>query len=123
MSSDMYGKDLYKILGVDENATQDEIKKAYRKLAIKFHPDKNPNDKSAEEKFKEATEAYEVLGDEKRRSLYDQFGHEGVSAQAGGFHGFRNMSDFEDLFGGFSDIFGSDIFESFFARYFAATAA
>lgn len=107
-------RDFYEVLGIDRNASKDEIKKAYRKLAIKFHPDKNPNDKSAEEKFKEATEAYEVLGDEKRRSLYDQFGHEGVSAQAGGFHGFRNMSDFEDLFGGFSDIFGSDIFESFF---------
>ncbi len=107
-------RDYYEVLGVNKNATKDEIKKAYRKLAVKYHPDKNPGDNTAEEKFKVATEAYEVLGDENRRNLYDQFGHEGLNAQGGGFHGFRNMSDFEDLFGGFSDIFGSDLFESFF---------
>ena len=108
-------RDYYEVLGVDRNATQDEIKKSYRKLAIKYHPDKNPDDKGAEERFKEATEAYEVLGDEQRKRLYDQFGHEGVAAAGtGGFQGFRNSTDFEDLFGGFSDIFGSDIFESFF---------
>ncbi|KPJ89384.1 MAG: hypothetical protein AMS17_02130 [Spirochaetes bacterium DG_61] len=107
-------RDYYEILGIDRNATKEEIKKAYRKLAIRYHPDKNPGDKSAEENFKEATEAYEVLGDEQRRKLYDQFGHEGVQAGAGGFQGFRSAADFEDLFGGFSDIFGSDIFESFF---------
>jgi len=107
-------RDYYEVLGIDRNASKEEIKKAYRKLAIKYHPDKNPNDKSSEDKFKEATEAYEVLGDEQRRKLYDQFGHEGVQTGAGGFHGFRSAADFEDLFGGFSDIFGSDIFESFF---------
>jgi len=108
-------RDYYEVLGIEKNASKEEIKKAYRKLAIKYHPDKNPDNKQAEEKFKEATEAYEVLGDEKRRQLYDQFGHEGVNAQAGpGFSGFRNTADFEDLFGGFGDIFGSDFFESFF---------
>ena len=108
-------RDYYEILGVDRNATKEEIKKAYRKLALKYHPDKNPGDKEAEEKFKEATEAYEVLGDDERRKIYDQFGHEGLNAQgAGGFRGFRDTSDFEDLFGGFRDIFGSDIFDSFF---------
>ena len=107
-------RDSYEVLGVDRNATKDEIKKAYRKLAVKYHPDRNPDDKDAEEKFKEATEAYEILGDDQRRRMYDQFGHEGVGAGAQGFQGFRNSADFEDLFGGFSDIFGSDIFESFF---------
>ena len=107
-------KDFYEVLGLERGATKEDIKKAYRKLAIKLHPDKNPNNKESEEKFKEATEAYEVLGDEQRRKMYDQFGHEYASAQSGGFKGFRNASDFEDLFGGFSDIFGSDIFESFF---------
>ena len=110
-------RDCYDVLGVDKNASKEEIKKSYRKLAIKFHPDKNPDNKGAEEKFKEATEAYEILGDDQRRRLYDQFGHEGVSSQAGGFQGFRNASDFEDLFGGFSDLFGSDIFESFFGGF------
>jgi molecular chaperone DnaJ len=107
-------RDYYEVLGVDRDATKEEIKKAYRRSAIKYHPDKNPNNKEAEEKFKEATEAYEILGDEQRRKLYDQFGYEGVGVGAGGFQGFRNTTDFEDLFGGFSDIFGSDIFESFF---------
>jgi len=107
-------RDYYEVLGVGKNASKDEIKKAYRKLAIKYHPDKNPGNKKAEESFKEATEAYEVLGDEKRRSIYDQFGHEGLKAQAGGYQGFRGAGDFEDLFGGFSDIFGSDFFDSFF---------
>jgi molecular chaperone DnaJ len=107
-------RDYYDILGIERGASKDEIKKAYRKLAVQFHPDKNPGDSQAEEKFKEATEAYEVLGDEKRRQVYDQFGHEGINAGAGGFHGFRSANDFEDLFGGFSDIFGSDFFESFF---------
>jgi molecular chaperone DnaJ len=107
-------RDYYEVLGLDRNATKDEIKKSYRKLAIKYHPDKNPGDKGAEEKFKEATEAYEVLGDEERRRVYDQFGHEGLNMNAGGFHGFRSTSDFQDLFSGFSDILGSDFFESFF---------
>lgn len=109
-----YKRDFYEVLGLDRNAKKEDIKKAYRKLAIKYHPDKNPGDKESEEKFKEATEAYEVLGDDQRRRLYDQFGHEGVAASTGGFRGFRNATDFEDLFSGFSDIFGSDIFDSFF---------
>ena len=107
-------RDYYEILGVDKNASKDDIKKAYRKLAVKYHPDKNPDNEQAEENFKEATEAYEVLGDDQRRRLYDQFGHEGVASGVGGFQGFRSATDFEDLFSGFSDIFGSDFFESFF---------
>ncbi|MFW6139362.1 MAG: molecular chaperone DnaJ, partial [Spirochaetota bacterium] len=108
-------KDYYEVLGVDRNASKEDIKKAYRKLAVKYHPDRNQGNKEAEEKFKEATEAYEVLGDDHRRKLYDQYGHEGVKAGAeGGFQGFRSTADFEDLFGGFSDIFGRDIFEEFF---------
>lgn len=110
-------RDYYEVLGLGRDATKDDIKKAYRKLAVKYHPDKNPGNKEAEEKFKEATEAYEVLGDDQRRRMYDQFGHEGVTAGAGGFRGFRDTSDFEDLFSGFSDIFGSDIFESFFGGF------
>ncbi|MCK4924517.1 MAG: molecular chaperone DnaJ [Spirochaetes bacterium] len=107
-------RDYYDVLGIDRSASEEDIKKAYRKLAVKFHPDKNPDNKQAEENFKEATEAYEVLGDEQRRRLYDQFGHEGVASGAGGFQGFRSAADFEDLFGGFSDVFGSEFFESFF---------
>jgi molecular chaperone DnaJ len=107
-------RDYYEVLGVERGATREEIKKAYRRNAIKYHPDKNPDNKEAEEKFKEATEAYEILGDDQRRKLYDQYGHEGVGVGTGGFQGFRNSADFEDLFSGFSDIFGSDIFESFF---------
>lgn len=99
--------DYYKILGVDKNANADEIKKAYRKLAIKYHPDQNPDDKKAEEKFKELSEAYEVLKDEQKRSAYDQFGHAAFeNGMGGGGHSGReyasNFSDiFEDLFGGF----------------------
>jgi len=107
-------RDYYEVLGIDRHASKDDIKKAYRKLAVKFHPDKNPDNDQAEENFKEATEAYEVLGDDQRKRLYDQFGHEGVASSAGGFQGFRSTADFEDLFSGFSDIFGSDFFESFF---------
>ena len=74
----MAKRDYYEVLGVDKSASQDDIKKAYRKLAVKYHPDRNPGDKSAEEKFKEATEAYEVLSDDKKRPLYDQYGFAGV---------------------------------------------
>merc|ERR1712196_441238 len=94
--------------------TADEIKKAYRKIAIKYHPDKNPNDKSAEDKFKEAAEAYEVLGNDEKRSRYDQFGHQGVRG-AGGFSG--GSMNMEDIFAQFGDVFGSgggSPFESFF---------
>jgi len=96
-------EDYYKILGLDKNASDSEIKKAYRKCAIKYHPDKNPGDKKAEEKFKEAAEAYEVLGNPEKRSKYDQFGH---SAFQGGGFGSGGM-DMEDIFSQFGDIFGS----------------
>ncbi|MCK4984322.1 MAG: molecular chaperone DnaJ, partial [Desulfobacterales bacterium] len=97
-------RDYYEILSVSRNATDNELKAAYRKLALKYHPDRNPDDKTAEEKFKEAAEAYEVLRDPQKRSLYDQYGHAGL--QNTGFQGF----------GGFEDIFSSfgDIFEDFF---------
>ncbi|MDD2299408.1 MAG: molecular chaperone DnaJ [Fermentimonas sp.] len=101
----MAGKrDYYEILEVSKNATAEEIKKAYRKKAIQFHPDKNPGDKSSEEKFKEAAEAYEVLSDENKRARYDQYGHAGVgSAASGGFGGGMSM---DDIFSQFGDIFG-----------------
>ena len=97
-------RDYYEILGVGKNASAEEIKKAYRKQAIKFHPDKNPGDKSAEDKFKEAAEAYEVLSNQEKRSRYDQFGHAGLGGAAGG--GFGGFSDIEDIFSQFGDIFG-----------------
>lgn len=104
-------RDYYEVLGVQKNASADEIKKAYRKLAVKYHPDRNPGNKEAEDKFKEATEAYEVLSDEKKRPIYDQYGFAGLDgmggAGAGGYsHAFH---DFSDLFSGsgFSDIFES----------------
>lgn len=105
----MAKRDYYEVLGVGRNATLDEIKKAYRKLAIQYHPDKNPGNKEAEEKFKEATEAYEVLSDEKKRKAYDQFGFAGLDGMGGGFSGdFRTshaFHDFEDIFSGFGDLF------------------
>lgn len=98
-------RDYYEILGVSKSASDDEIKKAYRKLAIKYHPDKNPDDKTTEEKFKEAAEAYEVLSSPEKRQRYNQFGHAGVSGASGGGHygGGMNM---EDIFSQFGDIFG-----------------
>ncbi len=93
-------RDYYEILGVSRNATEEEIKKAYRKLALQYHPDRNPGDKDAEERFKEAAEAYEVLRDPQKRQLYDQFGHEGL--RGAGFQGFQG---FEDIFSSFGDIF------------------
>ena len=106
----MAKRDYYEVLGVDRNASQDEIKKAYRKIAIKFHPDKNPGDKTAEEKFKEAAEAYEVLSNTDKRTQYDRFGHAGLGGQ--GFGG-AGMS-MDDIFSQFGDIFGGSAFESFF---------
>ncbi len=100
----MSKRDYYEVLGVSKSASADEIKKAYRKLAIKYHPDKNPGDKGAEEKFKEAAEAYEVLSDENKKARYDQFGHAGMGGSAGGGYGGMNM---EDIFSQFGDIFGS----------------
>lgn len=98
----MAKKDYYEVLGVDKNASVDEIKKAYRKLAIKYHPDKNPGDKEAEEKFKEAAEAYSVLSDADKKARYDQFGHAGVEGAGPDFSGgFGNLNDIlNDLFGG-----------------------
>ncbi len=110
----MAKRDYYEILEVTKAASTDEIKKAYRKMAIKFHPDKNPNNKEAEEKFKEAAEAYEILSDAQKKQRYDQYGHAGVGgASGGGYGGGMNMDDifsqFGDIFGGgggFSDFFG-----------------
>ncbi len=97
--------DYYEVLGVTRSASSDEIKKAYRKLAIKFHPDKNPDNKDAEEKFKEASEAYQILSDSNNRSKYDQFGHAAFQNGGAGFGGFGDFSNFaEDIFG---DIFGA----------------
>lgn len=100
-------RDYYEVLGVGRNASPDEIKKAYRKLALKYHPDRNQGDKSAEDKFKEATEAYEVLSNAEKRRSYDQFGHAGVGAGGFGNGGFGDAAfrDFQDIFGGFGDIF------------------
>ena len=104
----MAKRDYYEVLGVQKNASKDEIKKAYRKLAIEFHPDRNPGDKASEEKFKEATEAYEILGDEKKRQAYDQFGFAGVEGMSGSHaQDFSAFRDFEDIFGDFSGIFDS----------------
>ena len=103
-------RDYYEVLGVEKNANADEIKKAYRKAAIKYHPDKNPGDKEAEEKFKEAAEAYDVLSNEEKRARYDRFGHAGMSGAggAGGFGGGFGGGGFsmEDIFSQFGDIFG-----------------
>ncbi len=96
-------RDYYEVLGVSKNADDAEIKKAYRKLATKYHPDKNPDDKAAEEKFKEAAEAYEVLSDQQKRAQYDRFGHAGMGG-AGGFGG--GGMNMEDIFSHFGDIFG-----------------
>ena len=108
----MAKRDYYEVLGVDKSASLDEIKKGYRKLAIKYHPDRNPDDKEAEEKFKEATEAYEVLSDDKKRPIYDQYGFAGLEGMGGG-----GSSGYSHAFTDFSDLFGGgfgDIFENFF---------
>jgi molecular chaperone DnaJ len=105
----MSKRDYYKVLDVPKTATEAEIKKAYRRLAMKYHPDRNPNDKDAEERFKEAKEACEVLTDAQKRAAYDQYGHAGVEAQArGGRSGFSGGDAFSDIFGDvFGDIFGA----------------
>jgi molecular chaperone DnaJ len=102
-------KDLYEILGVAKNATNEEIKKAYRKLALQYHPDKNPGDKAAEERFKEIAEAYAILSDPDKKARYDRFGHTATTG-AGDFSGFSNI---EDIFSAFGDIFGGGISEMF----------
>ena len=100
----MAKRDYYEVLGVSKSAQKDELKKAYRKMAIKYHPDKNPDNKEAEQKFKEAAEAYEVLSNEQKRQRYDQFGHAGMGGAAGGGGG--GGMDMEDIFSHFGDIFG-----------------
>ncbi len=112
----MAKRDYYEVLGVSKDASEGDIKKAYRKLAMKYHPDRNPDDKEAEEKFKEAAEAYEVLSDDDKRGRYDQFGHAGVDGMGHAGGGFSSM---EDIFASFGDIFGGgggggSIFDSFF---------
>ena len=107
-------RDYYEILGVEKNASVDDVKKSYRKLAMQYHPDKNPDNKEAEEKFKEATEAYEVLSDGDKRARYDRFGHQGVRQ-----NDYGHYQNTEDIFSHFSDIFsgmggGGSIFDSFF---------
>jgi molecular chaperone DnaJ len=101
-------RDYYEVLGVGKSASDSEIKSAYRKLALQHHPDRNPGNKAAEEKFKEAAEAYSVLADEDKRARYDRFGHAGVTGGAGGGPGFDPtiFADFQDIFGGLGDIFG-----------------
>ena len=113
----MSKRDFYDILGVTKNATAEEIKKAYRKLAIKYHPDKNPDDKSAEDKFKEGAEAYEVLSNPEKKQRYDQYGHAGVGGAAGGGGYGGGGMNMEDIFSQFGDIFGGgggSPFDSFF---------
>lgn len=111
-------RDYYEVLGVAKNATADEIKKAYRKMAIKYHPDRNPGDKEAEEKFKEAAEAYDVLSDAGKRAKYDQWGHAGGPQMGGGAGGFSGFGGFgggmsmEDIFAHFGDIFGGHSYGS-----------
>ena len=116
----MAKRDYYEVLGIDKSADQDTIKKAYRKLAVKYHPDRNPGDKEAEEKFKEATEAYEVLSDDQKRPIYDQYGFAGLDGMGAGGGGYSHaFHDFSDLFGGAGSSF-SDIFESIFGGGFSS---
>lgn len=105
-------KDYYEILGVTKTSTSDEIKKSYRKVAMQYHPDRNTGDKAAEEKFKEAAEAYEVLSDSEKRAQYDRFGHAAVNNGRGGFNG--GGMNMDDIFSQFGDVFGDDLFGSFF---------
>lgn len=113
----MAKRDYYEVLGVDKNASSDDLKKAYRKLAMQYHPDRNQGDKEAEEKFKEAAEAYEVLSDDQKKAKYDRFGHSGMR----GGQDFHSYTNADDIFSHFSDIFGSafggggsSIFDDFF---------
>ncbi len=113
----MSKRDYYEVLGVTKSASADEIKKAYRKLALQFHPDKNPGNKEAEEKFKEAAEAYDALSNPDKKAQYDRFGHAGMGG-AGGFGGGGGFQGqgmrMEDIFSNFGDVFGDDMFSSFF---------
>jgi len=105
-------RDYYDILGIGKSASAEDVKKAYRKVAMQYHPDRNPGDKSAEEKFKEAAEAYEVLSDSGKRAQYDRYGHAAVNSGRGGFNG--GGMNMEDIFSQFGDVFGDDLFGSFF---------
>jgi molecular chaperone DnaJ len=107
----MAKRDYYEVLGVDKNVSKEELRKAYRKLAMQFHPDRNPDNKEAEEKFKEAAEAYEILNNDEKKAKYDRFGHDGIR----GSYGSQGFTDINDIFSHFSDIFsGSSIFDDFF---------
>ncbi|MGI8952172.1 MAG: molecular chaperone DnaJ [Chitinophagaceae bacterium] len=108
----MSKRDYYEVLGVSKTANVDEIKKSYRKVAMQYHPDRNPGDKQAEEKFKEAAEAYEILSDADKRAKYDRFGHQAFAPGTGG--GFSGNMNMDDIFSQFGDIFGDDVFGSFF---------
>ncbi|MBO7367472.1 MAG: DnaJ domain-containing protein, partial [Paludibacteraceae bacterium] len=108
----MEKRDYYEVLGVSKNATAEEIKKAYKKKALENHPDRNPGDKAAEERFKEAAEAYSVLSDPQKRQRYDQFGHAGVNGAGAGGFGAGGFS-MDDIFSQFGDLFGGH-FSSFF---------
>ena len=110
----MSKRDFYEILGVSKTASTDEIKKAYRKVAMQYHPDRNPGDKAAEDKFKEAAEAYEILSDTDKKAQYDRYGHAGVSGNGRGGYGGAGGMNMEDIFSQFGDIFGDDVFGSFF---------
>ncbi len=112
----MAKRDFYEVLGVTKGASKDEIKRAYRQLAIKYHPDRNPGDEKAEERFKEATEAYEILADERKRHAYDQYGFAGVNGM-----GQPTAQDFSTIFQGFEDIFGD--FSGFFDSFFGSTGS
>jgi molecular chaperone DnaJ len=109
----MTKRDYYEILGVSRSASQEDIKKAYRQMALKYHPDRNPGNKEAEEKFKQAAEAYEVLGDPEKRRRYDQYGHEGMRGT-----NYREFHDINDIFSTFGDIFGSGFGGSIFEEVF-----
>ena len=117
-------KDYYELLGIGREASADEIKKAYRKQALKYHPDRNPGDKEAEEHFKEVAEAYDVLSDPDKRSRYDQFGHSGLDG-ASGFGGFSGSGGFtvDDIFSRFGDIFGGGFGDYFGGRAGGSGAA
>ncbi len=109
----MAKRDYYEVLGIDRNANKEDIRKAYRKMAMQYHPDRNPDDKSAEEKFKEAAEAYEVLNNDDKKARYDRYGHEGVKSG----YGQQGFTDINDIFSHFADIFGGgggSIFDDFF---------
>jgi molecular chaperone DnaJ len=108
----MTKRDYYEVLGVDRSASKEDLKKAYRKLAMQYHPDRNPDDKESEEKFKEAAEAYEVLSNDEKKQVYDRYGHNGLRGSGASSQGFN---DINDIFSHFSDIFGgSSIFDDFF---------